>query len=152
MPKYRLLDTEELTAFEKEFVEFLVINGITVDDWIKMKDNEPEKTANIITLFSDVIFEKLMRQTQYIIQRSRDRISCFHYQAEQAILVGIETDDDTIDLLKMNNNTIPTAGVSIFSTTKKYTKQRELELFEMIQSGAEISDGSLYKAICLGLS
>jgi len=60
MPKYRILSSEELELLEKEFIEFLVINGITADEWQKIKASEPEKTKKFIELFSDVVFEKLM--------------------------------------------------------------------------------------------
>lgn len=153
MAKYRVLDNEELGAFEKEFVEFLVINSITADDWVKIKADDQERTQQIISLFSDVIFEKLMRQTQYLISRSKDNIACFHYQASQAVLVGLETSDEDIDLLTISSaEDIPRAGVSIYNSTKTYKKQREVEMFEMLNSGAEISDGKLYKALCLGLA
>lgn len=151
--KYRELDQEELQAFEKEFVEFLVINSITADDWVGIKKDDPDRAHKIISLFSDVIFEKLMRQTQYLIKRSSQHIACFHYQSDQAVLVGIETSDNDIDLLKINSQSnMPTEGVNIYTSTKAYQKQRELEMFEMLNNGAEISDGKLYKTLCLGLA
>lgn len=153
MAKYRVLDKEELGAFEKEFVEFLVINSITADDWVKIKNSDQERAESIISLFSDVIFEKLMRQTQYLIRRSKHNIACFHYQATQAVLVGLETSVDGMDLLKVSGaENIPSEDVSIYTSTKEYEKQREIEMFEMLSSGAEISDGQLYKTLCLGLS
>lgn len=153
MAKYRTLDSEELLAFEKEFIDFLVINTITADDWVKIKSEDKERTATIISLFSDVIFEKLMRQTHYLIRRSPMNIACFHFQAEQAVLVGIETEDSNVNLLEVNTaEQIPNQGVNIYSSKKKYEKQREVEMFEMLNNGAEISDGKLYKALCLGLS
>ena len=153
MAKYRVLDQEELAAFEKEFVEFLVINTITADDWVKIKAEDKERTDTIISLFSDVIFEKLMRQTQYLIQRTKHNIACFHYQATQAVLVGLETSVEEIDLMEISSvEQIPSEGVHIYNSTKTYAKQRELEMFDMLNAGAEISDGKLYKALCLGLA
>lgn len=153
MAKYRVLDTEELGAFEKEFVEFLVINSITADDWVKIKADDKERANKIISLFSDVIFEKLMRQTQYLISRNKNNIACYHFQAKQIVLVGLETEDDNIDLLSISaTSKIPESGVNIYNATKEYNKQRELEMFEMLNTGAEISDGKLYKSLCLGLS
>ena len=152
MAKYRVLDTEELGAFEKEFVEFLVINSITADDWVKIKAKDQERANQIITLFSDVIFEKLMRQTQYLVRRSKTNIACYHFQAKQIVLVGLESENDSFDLLTISaESKIPETGVNIYNATKDYSKQRELEMFEMLNSGAEISDGNLYKSLCLGL-
>lgn len=153
MAKYRVLDSEELAAFEKEFVEFLVINSITADDWVKIKTEDQTRTQSIISLFSDVIFEKLMRQTQYVIRRAKNNIACFHFQANQIVLVGLESNKEEINLLEVSSvEQIPSEGVSIYNSTKEYQKQREIELFEMLNSGAEISDGKLYKALCLGLA
>ena len=153
MAKYRVLDSEELAAFQKEFIEFLVINSITADDWVKIKAEDPERTNTIISLFSDVIFEKLMRQTQYLIKRTKQNIACFHYQATQAVLVGLQTESTDIDLLTISAvDQLPAEGVSIYNSTKDYTKQREVEMFEMLSTGAEISDGKLYKILCLGLA
>jgi len=94
-----------------------------------------------------------MRQTAYLIRRAKNNIACFHYQASQAVLVGLETNREDIDLLMISSaEEIPTEGVSIYNSTKTYEKQREVEMFEMLNSGAEISDGKLYKALCLGLA
>ena len=69
MAKFRLLTIEELKEMEKEFVEYLILVGIAADDWVKLKDEEPEKAENIVCLFSDVVFEKIMRETQFLEKR-----------------------------------------------------------------------------------
>ena len=66
MAKYRLLTAEELELFEKEFIDYLVVNGITADDWEKIKSEDQFKAEQIMALFSDVVFEKIMRQTQFL--------------------------------------------------------------------------------------
>ena len=52
-PKYRELTTLELKELEKEFIDYLIVNGITADDWVKIKEEQQEKAEDIITLFSD---------------------------------------------------------------------------------------------------
>ena len=52
MPKYRLLTLEELQELEKEFVEYLVLNGITADDWEKIKKENPSSARHIIELLN----------------------------------------------------------------------------------------------------
>ena len=41
MVKYRALTHEELESMEKEFIDFLVLNGITGEDWEKLKNEKP---------------------------------------------------------------------------------------------------------------
>jgi len=152
MPKYRLLDSEELEAFENEFIEFLVLNSITADDWVKIKDTNTVKALKFIELFSDVIFEKLMRQTQYIMKRDRNNIAAFHFQENQAVVVAMECLDGNIDLRSLTNfDTLSEETFKIYPANKVYDKQREIEMFALIKSGAEVSDGAIYKALCLEL-
>lgn len=77
MAKYRLLTIEELKELENEFVEFLVLVGITADDWVKIKCEKPDKADSMITLFSDVVFEKIMRKTQFPERRRSNDIRTF---------------------------------------------------------------------------
>ena len=48
MAKYRLLSSDELKALEKEFVEYLVVNGITADEWERLKKEENDKAKDPI--------------------------------------------------------------------------------------------------------
>ena len=46
--KYERLSKNELEELEKEFVDFLVVNGITAQDWVAIKENEPLNADEII--------------------------------------------------------------------------------------------------------
>lgn len=152
MPKYRLLDSDELKAFEKEFVEFLVLNSITADEWVKIKSDDLDKTNKLIELFSDVVFEKLMRQTEYLMKSDTKNIAAFHFQEKQAVVVALECTDKNIDIQNVVDfGSLPDGSFKIYTASKAFERQRELEMFALINSGAEISDGKIYKALCLEL-
>jgi len=48
MPTYRALSLDELKLFEKEFTEYLAINGIDAELWKKIKETDEEKVHKII--------------------------------------------------------------------------------------------------------
>ena len=152
MAKYRLLTQDELSQFEKEFVDYLVINGITADDWEKMKKDNPKRTDEIADLFSDVVFEKIMRNVEYLVKMESQKIFAFKCGKEEIELVCIETSDGKIDfttdsgLQELKNS--PPKDLSGFQASKSYTETRELELFKMTEQGCAISDGSWYKSLC----
>ena len=148
MPKYRLLSSEELDLFKKEFIDYLVVNGITADDWVKMKVTNQVKSNKIIDLFSDVILEKVLRKSHYIKKINYDSIFCFHYQSEQIVMIGLQTKDKTA-IAPYIQGQESMENIEILSASKEYKLQREMELFKMIESGASISDGSTYKRIVL---
>ncbi len=62
MAKFRSLTHEELESMEKEFIDSLVLNGITGEDWEKLKKESPENAEGICESFSDVVFTKILKQ------------------------------------------------------------------------------------------
>lgn len=157
MPVYRLLTLEELTELEKEFVEYLVLNGITAEDWVKMKAEDKAGAERIIELFSDVVFEGILRKISYLEYRAENFVHAFQCLADKLVLVAMESEDDNeeinfLDPVFIESATIhPPDKLLVRTTSKPYSKTRELELFDMIQAGCLISDGGLFKALCLKL-
>ncbi|MGB0390002.1 MAG: DUF6495 family protein [Salibacteraceae bacterium] len=157
MPKYRLLTHEELIEFENEFVEFLIVNGITAPDWVKMKETQPKEAVKIIGSFSDVIFEGTMRKIEFLEVRTSKEVRCFHCLKDKMILVGMrvpkESDMDftNIEMVQMAMTT-PPKNIEFFTAEKDYENIRETELFEMTQVGCSIADGRLYKSLATALA
>lgn len=155
MAKYRRLTLEELQTLEKEFVDFLVVNGIVAGDWVKMKSAEPEQAEKIIELFSDVVMESVLRKIEFLELRTKKLLLTYQCLEEKIVMVGVEgegradfTNRDYIqNALK---GSVP--GLQIFSTEKKYTKSREEELFGMLENGHVVADGRLFKALALSLA
>ena len=154
--KYRLLTKEELQGFEKEFIEYLILNGITAEDWEIMKKDAVEKAEEVVKLFSDVVFEGILRKINFLEYRSKSSIITYQCLADKIVAVGMKASSiKEVDFLSKSylkealKN--PPKGLKVYTTSKKYTKARELELFEMTQTGCEITDGKLFKTLCLFL-
>ena len=152
MPKYRTLTQEEFKDLEKEFIDFLIINGITADDWQSLKLHEQEKATKILEQFSDVVWEGVLRKTMFVEHRSPQEIRTFQCLPTKIVLMGIKIQDDQIDLrtkegYEQLQRNIPTT--SVYSSEKTYTQKRETEIFDLIQGGGQISDGNLFKRIAM---
>ncbi len=155
-PQYRLLTTEELQSLEKEFIEYLVLNGITADDWVKLKENNINAAEDIITLFSDVVFEGILRKAKFIEKRDTHHLHIYQCLEEKLVLVAMEADPEepvnfNDPLFIQYAAATPPASLKIFTKSKLYSKKREIELFEMLNSGGIITDDKLFKALCLSL-
>ena len=149
MPKYRLLTDEELNSFEKEFVQYLVVNGIDADSWEKLKVDEVDKANEIIDLFSDVIFENLMRKTKHILRLQGQFIFSFFYDEEQANLLiaeyGGKEQIGFKDLEELKN--FVEENQTLFSVslqTKSYEGARELEVFKLLDNGCLVDRIGIY--------
>lgn len=152
MAKYRLLTNQELVEMKTEFINYLVINGITADDWKKMLAEEPIKAQEIVDLFSDVVFEKILRKVNFILKQGKKEIVAFHCMEETIEMCGLVAGPD-IDVDFTDNETIaklianPIKGLETISAEKAYSKTREQEIFDLTQQGGLISDGNVFNAL-----
>ncbi|MDG1724105.1 MAG: DUF6495 family protein [Bacteroidia bacterium] len=128
--KYERISIDELEKLEKEFIDFLVVNGISPIDWVSIKENKPLTADKIINQFSDVVWESILRSTKYL-DKIENKISYF-----------FECNLEEINLIIINKSTNKQK-----KTSKKYKKIREIEMFEMILSGSVISDGENYNKL-----
>lgn len=156
MPLYRTLTLTELQELQKEFVEFLVVNGIPAEDWERIKKEDKSAAEEAIDLFSDVVFDSIMRKTKFIENRGTHYVHVFQCLPNELILVAMEAElSEEVDFTNpdflSSAMLTPPKGVKIFTSTKTYSKTRELELFEMLQKGSTITDDRLFKALCLAL-
>ncbi len=156
MPTYRLLTLQELKELEKEFIDFLVLNGIPAHDWQRIQKEDKTTVDEMIELFSDVVFESIMRKTQFLESRGTHHLHTFQCLSDHIVLVAMEaepseeTDFTNPDFVSSAMLTPPN-GVKIFTTSKAYSKRREIELFEMLEKGCVIADDRLFKTLCLAL-
>ena len=137
MAKYRILNTEELQELEKEFIEFLVLNGITADDWKQIQQEDQEKAQKVIELFSDVVFEGIIRKTNFLNYRSDQKVRAYQCLQEKMIVIGYDPQVGSKEEANILYQEIP------------YSNSREETLFAMMNAGFEKSDGRLFKELQL---
>ncbi len=143
--KYRLLNSDELVEFEKEFIEFLVINGVHANDWEKMKLEENEKAQNIIASFSDVIIEGVLRKVSYLEFKSTKYVSAVQCLSDKMINITVTAKEQGLDFSNVQDHT----KVDYHKLEKKYIKSKEEEIFALTKKGFEIGDGVLFKELIL---
>jgi hypothetical protein len=151
-PKYRILALDELHELEKEFIEFLVINGVQPDDWANLQGTA--EADRMIVAFSDVIFESIMRRTTYLELWDSQSIKTFHCLSEKMILVGADLKDGAkLNLLEATTLDLMTnfQSLAFYQTEKHYAGAREAVIFDMINSGCKISDGKLFKKMLMAM-
>jgi hypothetical protein len=150
--KYKRLGVNELKELEKEFITFLSSAQITGLDWEKMKKNEQEKAEELIDVFSDLVYEKVMSKIFFLEFRDKKELNIFHFEDDKIVLNGIRMkEDSSINLMsddlfsEWNSN--KSNEISIIKTEKVYIKERGIEIFEMLEKGCYITDDKLFKAI-----
>ena len=157
MAKYRLLSTDEFEELEKEFNDFLELNSITDDHWASIKKNYPENADRIIALFSDVVFESIMRKTKFLECRGKKELQILQCLEDRFVLVGLDASEiHEADLLNPNylqeSVKNPPSRLKAFTKEIKYAIPREEEIFKRTENGFKITDDKLFKTLCLVLA
>lgn len=154
--KFRRLTNDELAELESEFVNFLSSNTITGDDWVKIKQDTPERAEGLIEIFSDIVFEKTIDKLEYLELKSPQDLKVFHCKKEEIELMGLKIEgQSSIDFTKetapkvmMQMLQLSGAKLQMYSAKKQYkNNDRAAEVFEMMQWGSLISDGKMYQIL-----
>lgn len=151
-PKYKRLTSEELKLLEKEFVNFLASAQITAADWEKMKNNEAEKVEELIAVFSDVVYEKVLGKVKFLEYREPKTLNIFNCQENKIVLIGLRVKEhSSLDLTAPDIfnqwSESHTSSVNVIKTEKKYVKERGEEVFELLQNGCLITDDKLFNIL-----
>ena len=146
--KYRQLTKEQLESLHKEFAQFLATQKIDFTEWKKIKEENPKIVEEEINLFSDLVWEDVLNKVDFIEHFSSQSINLFKCKKESISRIVIKTANE-IDflskegyewLLKNPND----ESVDLFTGSKSYNKERNQEIFSLIEQGANISKGELF--------
>ena len=140
---FRKLTEDELEELKEEFVQYLVANGVDAELWERLKKEEPEKSDLFVQQFSNVVLQKSLEKIEYLEHRTPSDVKLFHCGKETIDLIALKS--SVVDLTNMAEfNAEDFKNIEIFKATKPYSKNREVELFEMTEKGCQITSHMLY--------
>jgi hypothetical protein len=150
--KYKRLTDEELKHLEKEFIHYLSSAQITGTDWEKMKKNELEKANELIDVFSDMVYDKVLSKINFLEFRDEKTLNIFKLTDNEIILVGLRVKEhNPLNLMAPNVfeqwNSSNNTSVNVIKTKKNYSTERTIEVFELLQNGCFITDDRLFNLL-----
>lgn len=149
--KYRQLTKEQLLELHEEFAKFLATQQIDVKEWEAIKVEKPKMADEELNIFSDLVWEDVLSKTKYLEHISKNDINLFKCSSKEIIRIYIKLNDasksflDTSDFNWFLKNPV-NDSIDYFKASKKYTEERNLEIFKLIEMGSVISKGDLFKA------
>lgn len=139
--KFRLLNKEEQQAFDEDFKHFLITNGVSNEEWIALNESNNPKAIELVAVFSDTVFQKVMEKIKVLELRQDKSLMVFLCGKERIELIGINVMPEATEVNLSTTDTIHSAltksakFLQFFKQNKAYDKERELEVFEMIEKG-----------------
>lgn len=148
--KYARLTKEQFEELQQEFINFLATQSITAQEWEDIKINKPETAEEELDIFSDLVWEGVLKQTKYLEHFSAKQIYLFKISEFHLNLIAVKIDSDAIDVSTkegyrwMQDNFLDDS-VSLYTSTKPVSDDRNKDIFALIEQGAVITKGALYR-------
>lgn len=147
--KYSRLTKEQFEELHQEFINFLATQSITAEEWTNLKANKPELAEIELDVFSDLIWEGALNQVKYLEHISPKNIHLFALNEKHMHLIGIsiKNGEDLTTKAGFNwlRNNLMNDDVEFVQAKKEYSNDSHLDKFKLIQQGAVITKGELYK-------
>jgi hypothetical protein len=147
--KYQRLSKEQLEELHVEFINFLATQSITAEEWSDIKENKPQVAEEEIDIFSDLVWEKVLTNAQYLEHFSKDQIHLFELQDSEMCLIAVKVNNDAIDITTQEGyqwlqGNLLNDEVVFYNASKHYSDDKNLDKFTLIQKGANITKGELF--------
>lgn len=150
--KYARLTKEQLEELHVEFANFLASQQIDKSEWQQLKVDKPEIAEQEIDIFSDLVWEGVLKSAQYIEHFSKNYIFLFHFNDIEIDTIVIKTTNDQVNFLTKEGlqwlgDNLYENDVEIRFGAKSFGGDRNGEIFNIIQQGGILSQGELYQQI-----
>lgn len=147
--KYTRLTKEQFEALHQEFINFLATQSITGDEWIKIKEKTPEVAEQELDLFSDLVWEGVLNKAKYLENISPQQLFLFSLGEKEMSLIVVKVASSSYDITTAEGyawlqKNFTSDEVEFFTSSKEYSKDKNLDIFSIIQQGAVITKGELY--------
>ncbi|MEO8773326.1 MAG: DUF6495 family protein [Gelidibacter sp.] len=147
--KYTRLSKEQLEELHQEFINFLATQSITAKEWADIKANKPEVAEEELDVFSDLVWEGVLKQVQFLEHISPQQMHLFHLKENDMQLIAVKLKIDTVDLTTTEGyewfkNNLLSDDVEFLTANKTYSEDKALDKFKLIQQGGVITKGNLY--------
>jgi hypothetical protein len=144
--KYRILTDEELKELEEEFKHFLITNNVYTEEWEKLNKQKDKKVQDLVEMFSDIVLDKALKSIKYLEHITPQDIKSFKCEEDKMTLIGIASKNQNLNFTKEMLSDYKDE-LDIFKTTKPYHKEREQEVFNLLQSGCTIINEERFKKL-----
>lgn len=148
--KYRRLTKEQLEELHPEFINFLATQSITASEWVQLKQDKPALAEEEVDVFSDLIWEGVLNRVEYLENLSAGQMHLFHLTTKEMKLISVKVMNPEADLTTPEGfdwfrKNWQSDFVEYLVASKAYSEDRNRDKFDLIEQGAVITKGDLYR-------
>jgi hypothetical protein len=123
-----------------DFSDFLYKQGYSRFEWRILQEQHSDFAINLLDQYSDHAFQKVMKDIHYLEYRKPKQLVNYHCKKKAIEIIGLEasehssldfTDQSSLKNIDQNKLNICRS----FKKVKPYNKDREYEVFKLIEAG-----------------
>ncbi|MEY4927055.1 MAG: hypothetical protein RI894_1491 [Bacteroidota bacterium] len=148
--RFRRLSLQELEPLQDEFKHFLSANGLPAEEWALIKQTDAARADELVDSFSDMVLERALKNIKTVEFKTPDKWYIFRYETDDAVCILLESEDvSSTNLIEVPfgnlfNTELHLRNISLSRLKKPYKKNREEELFILMNNGSTIADDKLF--------
>lgn len=148
--KYRRLTKEQFEELHQEFINFLATQSITAEEWQKIKSEQPKVAEEEMDVFGDLVWEGVLGKVEFLENIAPQHMYLFQVKEKTIALIGLKLNTTTVDLTNKEGFSwlrehLMSDEVELFNAEKDIEGDKNLNIFELIEKGANITKGELFK-------
>lgn len=148
--KYTRLTKEQFEELHQEFINFLATQSITADEWKDIKANKPEAAEQELDVFSDLVWFGVLNRVEFLEHISPQQIHLFKCKDKDMHLIALKIKNEAIDLTTKDGfqwlrDNLLSDSIEFFNAKKDYSEDKHMDIFQIIQKGANITKGELFQ-------
>jgi len=150
--KYHRLTHEQFEELHNQFAIFLATQGLDQSKWEGIKINDPNQVDSLLDLFSDLVWDKIVSECNFLEYISTDQLFLFKITDDIASAMIIKVSDQEIDLTSQEGfewvlNHLDLDNVTLLKGSKKYDSSRNHFIYSYLIKGAISTDGNRFNAL-----
>lgn len=153
MIRYRRLSIDELETMQREFVLYLVTQGIEASDWEKLKETDLIKADKLIDKFSDHVFEKIVSEMTFLDLIDEHKAILIHCHKDRmsrlCLAGGSEEGIDVLAQLIDSDKSLSMNSEVLFDQVSYSQDGRNHDIYKLLNLGFTKSNGDFYKKLSL---
>ncbi|WP_343486046.1 DUF6495 family protein [Allomuricauda sp. d1] len=148
--KYKRLTKEQFDELHQEFINFLATQSITAAEWEHLKSEKPQTAEEELDVFSDLIWEGVLSNIKYLENISAQHMHLFELMEKEMKLISVKVMNPEIDLRTKEGfgwfkRNFQSDFVEYLTASKAYSEDKNSDKFNLIEQGAIITKGELYR-------
>ncbi len=148
--KYARLTKEQLEELHPEFINFLATQSITGEEWKKIKAEQPHVAEEELDIFSDLVWEGVLQKAEYLENISPQQLFLFKVDESEMHLISLKILEEGINITTTEGyrwlqQNFAEDSVEFFTASKAFSAKKSKDIFALIEQGANITKGELYR-------